>query len=104
MIGVAVWLRTKKRSFAVFHGCPVTESQRISAFVPMTVNHSGGKALTIGPVVAGGAGSVLARTVAVKRPAPASNGTPAATAPISARRESPRRSASASNCSPRVSK
>ncbi len=48
IVGVRVWSRTKKRSFGM--RCPSlrTVSQRISALVPWTTNHSGGSGLTIG--------------------------------------------------------
>ena len=41
-------MRTKKRSFGIVYGNPCAASQRISALVPSTVNHSGGSGLTIG--------------------------------------------------------
>ena len=48
MAGVRVWLRTKNRSLGIRWPSRRTVSQRISAFVPWTTNHSGGSGLTIG--------------------------------------------------------
>src|SRR3954454_5081948 len=71
MIGVAVWLRTKNRSFGIVYDSPAAASQRISALVPNAVNHSGGSGLRIGAAARAQAGTS-------KRPRPASTGRPAA--------------------------
>ncbi len=80
--GVAVWLRTKKRSLRTSKRWSRIASQRISAFVPCGMNHSGGSGLTIGP----GAWPQAAGAVAQRLPS-ASAGAPAAARASSSRRD-----------------
>ena len=80
MIGVAVWLRTKNRSFGIRCPSSPAASQRISAFVPNGMNHSAGRCLTIGP-------AAIARGGDAKRPSPATAGRPAAASCSSRRRD-----------------
>ena len=47
MIGVEVWLRTKNRSLGTWKPMSPMASQRISALVSCSMNHSGGSGLTI---------------------------------------------------------
>ena len=47
MLGVAVWIQTKKRSVGVRYPWPRIASQRISALVPRRVKSSGGSGLRI---------------------------------------------------------
>ena len=82
--GVAVWLRTKNFSAGVTRPSPAMASQRISAFVPSGMNHSGGSGLTIGPAACARAGTARSAGPAARASAPAA---PSFT---SSRRESPR--------------
>jgi hypothetical protein len=78
MIGVEVWLRTKKRSLGMAYGSPAAASQRISAFEPRMSNWSGGSGLTIGLVdTAWRTRAAWAGAGAKARLRPAASGTPA---------------------------
>ena len=45
IVGVTVWLRTNSRAWSVRKRFGSTESHRVSALVPKSVNHSGGNGL-----------------------------------------------------------
>ena len=45
IVGVTVWLRTNSRAWSVRNRFGSTESHRVSALVPKSVNQSGGKGL-----------------------------------------------------------
>jgi hypothetical protein len=80
IVGVAVWFRTKNRSFGVVYHWLCIDAHFISAFEPKTVKRSAGSGLTIGVVAA--------RAVAARKRRTAGNA--AAPSPSAARRESPR--------------
>ena len=103
MTGVRVWSRTKKRSFGIVRPRSPAASQRISAFVGKTSNHSGGRGFWIGELPTSRA--ARAADGEATRAKPATTGSDAAPSIRSCRRESPcRRSSELSSCSPRVSK
>ena len=64
IVGVSVWLRTNSRDWSVRKRFGSTESHRISALVPKSVNHSGGRGLRMvgAPAYDGRAGAAATAT------------------------------------------